>query len=223
MWLPPTSMRTTEAGTRLVVATNDAGSALVVVLLLGILLGALGASAALVVDVETTVSANHRLTLAVRHAAMGGTDVVVQELALLPDWSQALTGSATSMTLRGALVLPSEAGGGAIDGPALTARLQQESYGAEGWGTNTPQWRLFGHDAAEAALPVMHAGSGIYLLVWVSDDIGESDDDPWSDNNGTVVIRARAVGPRNSQSDVQTVVTRVAAGIVRRVSSRVVR
>lgn len=231
MRLLATSMPTTDRagilghparGARVADPTDDAGSALVVVLLLGVLLGALGVSAALVVDVETTVSANHRLALTVRHAAMGGADVVVQELAVLADWSPALSG-ATASIMRGPLVLPPEAGGSAVDASGLTAQLQQHSYGAGGWGLNTPRWRLFGHAAVDGALSAPNLGSGVYLLVWLSDDIGESDDDPWTDGNGVVVVRARAIGPRGSQCDVQIVVERVAPGIVRRISSRVIR
>jgi hypothetical protein len=81
---------------------------------------------------------------------------------------------------------------------------------------------LFAHGVPGADLPFAGLSGDAFALVWVADDITESDGDPSTDDNGVVVVRARAMGPRRSQADVQVVVARVAPGIVRRVSMRLV-
>lgn len=222
MWRRGISMGTTDVTTGSLADVRESGSALVVVLLLGVLLVALGTSAAVLADVETLVASNHRDSLVVRHAAEGAADVVVQELAQAVDWTPALSGSASSV-LAGAFVLPRSSGGAAVDAPTLTATLQQATYGGGAWGADTPRWRLFAHGIPGVDLPFSGLSDQVYVLVWLSDDIAESDADPWVDTNDTVIVRARASGPRRSQCDVQLVITRASPGVVRRVSSRVIR
>jgi hypothetical protein len=214
------SMPTTEAHAP--GASRDSGSALVVVLLLGVLLGALGTSAALVADVDTLVASNHRDGLVVRYAAESAADVVLQELMQAADWTPALAGGATSV-LAGPLVLPRSSGGAAVDAAVLTALLQQETYGGDPWAADTPRWRLFAWGVPGGDLPFAGLSDQVFVLVWLSDDIAETDGDPLVDTNDAVVLRARAIGPRRSQCDVQLVLARSAPGIVRRVSSRVIR
>jgi hypothetical protein len=222
MWRHGISMGTTDQIIEPAADVRESGSALVVVLLLGVLLAALGTSAAVLADVETLVASNHRDSLVVRHAAEGAADVVVQELAQAVDWTPALSGSVSSV-LAGTFVLPRSSGGAVVDAPTLTSTLQQVTYGGGAWGADTPRWRLFAHGIPGVDLPFPGLSDQVYVLVWVSDDIAESDADPWIDTNDTVVVRARASGPRRSQCDVQLVITRTSPGVVRRVSSRVVR
>jgi hypothetical protein len=214
-------MATTDIRGNCSAGAPDGGSALVVVLLLGVLLAAVGTSTALVADIEIMVASNHRDALGVRYAAEGAADFVVQELALLPDWTPVLNGGRRSV-LAGPVVLPLSAGGTAVDAAVLTSSLQQDSYGSGVWAANTPRWRLFAHGVLGADLPFAGLPGDTFALVWVADDITESDGDPSTDDNGVVVVRARAMGPRRSQADVQVVVARVAPGIVRRVSMRLV-
>jgi hypothetical protein len=201
---------------------RDEGAALVVVLLLGVLLLALGTSVAVLADVETLVASNHRDSLIVRHAAEAAADVVAQELAQAANWTSALTGSVSSL-LAGPLVAPATSGGAVVEAATFTALLQQMTYGGGSWGADTPRWHLFAHGVPGVDLPFAGLSGQVYVLVWLSDDIAESDGDPQVDSNGTVVVRARALGPRRSQCDVQLVLARAAPGIVRRVSSRVIR
>jgi hypothetical protein len=222
MWRRGISLGTTDPITEPVPDARESGAALVVVLLLGALFVALGTSAAVLADVETLVASNHRDSLVVRHAAEGAADVVVQELAQVADWTPALSGSVSSV-LAGALVLPRSSGGGVVDAPTLTATLQQATYGGGAWGADTPRWRLFAHGNPGVDLPFPGLSDQVYVLVWLSDDIAETDADPSVDTNDTVVVRARASGPRRSQCDVQLVITRTSPGVVRRVSSRVIR
>lgn len=222
MWRRGISPGTTDPFTGPVPGGREGGSALVVVLLLGVLLVALGTSAAVLADVETLVASNHRNSLVVRHAAEGAADVVVQELAQAVDWTPVLSGSGSSV-LAGTFVLPRSSGGATVDAPTLTATLQQTTYGGGAWGADTPRWRLFAHGIPGVDLPFSGLSDQVYVLVWLSDDIAESDGDPGVDTNDTVVVRARASGPRRSQCDVQLVITRASPGVVRRVSSRLIR
>jgi hypothetical protein len=119
---------------------------------------------------------------------------------------------------------PAAAGRAAIDPEHLTAELQQSAYGGVLWGANTPQWRLFMHGAFAADLAANGVPDHVYVLVWVSDDIEDNDGNPAIDNNGIVVVRARALGLRGSQCDAQAVVARTdSAGVLRRTSWRRVR
>lgn len=200
----------------------DEGTAIVLVLLLGVLLLAAGTAVALVADVETMVTANGRDAVRARYTAEAAGDFAVQELMLVPDWSLVLNGTRVSF-MSGPLVAPARAGGLPVDAAAATSVIQQENYGGGAWGPDTPRWRLFAHGVPGTDLPFAGLPDDLFALVWVSDDIAESDGDPFLDSNGVVVVRARAMGARRSQADVQMVIGRVAPGIVRRLSSRPLR
>lgn len=211
-------------GTSTATGRRDDGAALVMTLVASMLLAAIGLSLLLLTDIEATVSASHRDGAEVFHAADGAIDHVVQELALLPDWTPVLSGAVRSR-LAGPLVLPAGAGGGAIDAGRLTAEVQQAAYGGAPWGVDTPRWRLFTHGPASDLADGAGLPSGrVYVLVWISDDVAERDGNVEADSNGVVVVRARAMGVRRSQCDIQAVVGRTeAAGILRRISWRVMR
>lgn len=222
MWCRAISRATTDTRLAHTPRLRDDGSALIVVLLIAVLLVAVGMSAALVADVDVMVASRHRDTIGTRYVAEGAADFAVHELALIDDWTPVVSGARVSV-MAGRFILPPTAGGTVVDAPAATTVLQQESYGSGRWGANTPRWRLFARGVPGADLPFSGLSQETFVLVWVSDDVAESDDDPETDGNGVVVVRARALGPRRSRADVQVVVARVAAGIVRRVSSRVMR
>lgn len=216
-------MATTEcAGRHTEAEGRDGGVALVAVLLLTVLLLALGAAVALMADVETTVAANHRDGRVTAHAADGAIAFAIQELALLDDWTPALAGGVSSR-LAGAFQLPPTLGAPPLDVPAMTTALQQASYGGDPFGTDTPHWRLFGHGVPGTDLPFSGLSAQVFVLTWVSDDVAETDGDPLVDDNGVVVVRVRAIGARRSQCDVQAVIARVAPGVIRLVSRRLIR
>lgn len=201
---------------------SQRGAALVIVLLLTVLLVALCTAVALIADADVSIAANHRDGVVLAHQAEGAAAFAVQELALLADWTPVLAGGVSSR-LAGAFVLPPAAGGASLDGPGLTSALQQATYGGSPFGADTPQWRLFGRGVPGADLPFDGLSEQVFVAIWISDDVAEVDGDPGADTNDTVVVRARAIGPRRSQCDVQAVVARVEPGVVRRVSWRVIR
>lgn len=204
-------------------ASPDAGAALIVALLLTVLLLALGASVSLVVDVDTTIAVNQRGAIETSYAAEGAVDLAIEELAVMADWTPALNGSVTSR-LMGPAVLPPTAGGAAVDLVGLTGRLQQAEYAGAPWGADTPRWRVYGRGVPGVDVPaLLGLPDNLFAVVWLSDDVAESDGDPFADENGVVVVRARAIGPRSAQADAQAVIARVATGMVRRISSRMMR
>jgi hypothetical protein len=197
--------------------------ALVLVMTATVLLASLGVSLLLLTDAEVTAAGNQRDAAVVLHAADAGVDFVVQELALLPDWAPALTGAVRSR-LASSFERPTTSGGGIIDASGLTAQLQQSAYGPSVPGSNIPRWRLFAHGVPADVLAVSGVAQDIYLLVWISDDRADDDDAPDADANGVLVVRARAMGVRGSQCDVQVVLARTATpGVVRKLSWRVMR
>lgn len=221
MSLPGISTPTGEPAPEPVPA--DAGMVLVLVLTGTVLLASLGLSLLLLTDAEVMAAGNQRDAAVVFHAADSAVDLVVQELALLSDWTPVLTGAARSR-LASPLQRPNTSGGGAIDSARLTAEVQQAAYGGRFWGSNTPRWRLFAHGVPGHALGVSGIADDIYLLVWVSDDGAEEDGAPEADENGVVVVRARAMGLRRSQCDVQVVIARTPTpNVVRKSSWRVMR
>ena len=201
---------------------SDRGAALMAVLLLTVLLSALGTAVALMADVETTIAANHRDSIVVAQAAEGAGAFAIQELVLLDDLTLVLAGRVASR-LTGPFQLPPVVGAMPLDVPVMTTALQEDTYGGDPFGANTPRWRLFGHGVPGVDLPFGGLSEQVFVLTWVSDDVAETDGDPLADNNGVVVIRARAIGLRRSQSDIQAVVARVAPGVIRLVSWRVIR
>jgi hypothetical protein len=214
---------TTECAGRHADASDlDGGVALVAVLLLTVLLLVLGTAVVLMADVETTVAANHRDGRVTAHTAEGAIAFAIQELALLDDWTPVLAGGVSSR-LAGGFQLPPTVGAPPLEVPAMTTALQQATYGDDAFGTDTPSWRLFGHGVLGTDLPFGGLSAQVFLLTWVSDDVGETDGDPLVDDNGMVVVRARAIGPRRSQCDIQAVIARVAPGVIRRVSWRLIR
>ena len=203
-------------------AGSECGAVLVAVLLLTVILGAIGLTVSLVVDVEHLMAAYHRDGLRLHHAAEGVADVVVDELAGVADWAPA-PGGGTSPRLPGALVLSRALGGGPFDAPAATLALQQAAYSGNPWGVDTPRWRLFGQGVPGSVLPFAGLPDDVYAIVWVSDDVADGDGDARVDSNGVEVLRVRVIGPRRARADVQLVIARVAPGVVRRVSSRTMR
>jgi hypothetical protein len=201
---------------------SDRGAALVAVLLLTVLLLVLGAAVALMADVETTIAANHRDSVAVARVAEGAIAFAIQELALLDD-STPVLGGGVSSRLAGPFELPRVAGAASLDVVGMTTALQQATFGGGPFGANTPRWRLFGQGVPGVDLPFRGLSDEAFVVIWVSDDVAETDGDPLVDDNGVVVVRARAIGLRQSQCDVQAVLARVAPGVVRLVSWRVIR
>lgn len=200
----------------------DAGGALILALALSVLLASIGLTLLQLANIEIAASGNQRDGVEVFHAVEGALDYAIQELALVPDWNGVLAGT-TRSRVSGPLRLPAAAGGSVLDEARLTADIQQSAYGGSAWGASTPRWRLFAHGSAVGDVGISGVPDHVYILVWVSDDIAEDDSDPSTDSNDHIVVRARAIGLRNSQRDVQAVIARTETpGVIRKISWRIV-
>src|SRR5690606_30875991 len=134
------------------------------------------------------------------------------------DWGPLLRGDA-GLLFSAAWRVPST--GEPIDEAALTAVAQRQVYGSNRWGADPPHWRLDGQGAPGADVPVAGLPNCPCVLLLIPDDVGGGDGDVWEDTNGRVVLRAEALGPRNSRAVVQAVVGRAGTtGIVRRIGWR---
>ena len=75
---------------------SDRGVALIVILLVMMLLSALGLSLTMVTSTEERVADAYLSGSEAFYAADAAFELAMQELALVPDWSRVLDGSATS-------------------------------------------------------------------------------------------------------------------------------
>lgn len=185
----------------------EAGAALVVTLMLTTLLAFLGGALVFVMDVETAISANHRLTQQVRDAAESGIECAIAELGRRGDWSglPAAAYAAAPGCLDEAAA-PAAPDGVPLDLARLTSALQALSEGRYGPVTgnpDTPTWIPFSHGLVEAP-----PGPAPYVAVWMADDVDDGDGQPGQDQNGVLMLRSRAFGIRNAQAGVEVLVSR---------------
>ena len=52
-----------------------------------------------------------------------------------------------------------------------------------------------------------------YVVAWVADDLAETDNDPLTDGNGLMVIRAQAIGRLGVQRTIDVTIAREDLGI----------
>jgi hypothetical protein len=199
---------------------DDDGVALLITLLIVALLAALAAALLGVTDLERLSAATGRRGASVFYASDAALECVIQDLSATPDWTVVLAGGQTSALDDGAMT-PVAAWGQTIDLAALTTALQVETTAATPLGANTPRWRLFLHASLRDLVPAAAGEPWPYLVAWVADDPGETDDDPFTDANLSVQVRARAIGMGGMHRDLAAVVERDAASdAVRLVSWR---
>ena len=186
---------------------DDSGSAVVVVLLAVLLVTALGVGLLTLGGAETMIVANFTSGTEAIYAADGLAERVVQDLRLVPRWSDALSGVVTSPFIDAA-GRPETPFGEMLDLVAMTGDLQSETDAGDRWGLNNPRWRLF----ASGSLSALASGtieSPVYVVAWVADDPSETDNDPATDSNGVVIVRAQALGAFGTRRMVELTVARV--------------
>ncbi len=209
MYLTPSRART----------VSDQGSAIIVALLATMLLGALGAGLVSVTNTEVAIAANYRDGSETGYAAEAAAEHLLGELQRSGNWSDLLTGAATSTFTDGTLT-PTLASNRTISLPAVTARLQAESDAAASWGPNDPRWRLVAYGPLDRLAPGARPGPA-YLAVWLADDPSETDGDPLRDTNDVVRVRARALGRGEASQDVELIVARDATSGAGRAGVRI--
>lgn len=185
---------------------GERGIALIVTMMAALVLAAVAGALVPLSTIETAIGANHRRAVEGLYAAEAALALVTAELGAVQDWSAALDGSFQS-TLRGATLVPATPDGGSIDLPAIGRRLRNGGAGASGAGRGL-LWTLLAHGPLTAAAPVPD-GYGPWLVgVWIADDPGDPDSDPWRDANGAIMVHAAAFGPRRAERAVQATLSR---------------
>jgi hypothetical protein len=186
----------------------QAGSALVITLMLTTLIAFIGGALVFVLDVETAISANHRLAQDARDAAESGVECVVAELGRLAAWTDVPGGTlvATLDCLDASAPLQWP-GAAPLDVPLLTGALQAASerrYGQQAANPDTPLWSM----AARGPLRLGPPGLKPYVIVWLADDVDDGDGQPLQESNDALLVRATAFGLKGSRASVEALVGR---------------
>jgi hypothetical protein len=213
-------------------APFDRGIAVVVVLLLMMLLAALGLSLTLVTATEERVADAYVSGSETLHAAEAALELAVQELAVAPDWSRVLDGSAgssfvdrhvSSRAWPGEPVRSSDEATALVScgRPMCTTDDLDARTSARPWGPNNPRWRLFAYGPMRELVTSGTIDSSVYVAVWVGDDPSETDGNPLVDGEvaerpnpgrGVLTLLAHAYGP-SSRRAVEATVARADRGV----------
>jgi hypothetical protein len=217
--------------------------AVIVALMSMLLMAALGAALVLTTSAETIVAANFREAQQGVYAAEAAFDLATADLALAPDWTAVLDGSApSSFASEPPGPLRTLADGTPLDLDRLANMLNcRKARGCTAanlvavtaqrpWGANNPVWELYLYAPLSAVLADASVASSQYVVVLVADDASENDGDPRRDGDqgtnpgaGRLVVRAEAFGSRGAHQVIEaTVARRLPAGL-RVVSWRLLR
>jgi hypothetical protein len=174
---------------------SDGGVALIVAVLIMLLLAALGLSLTMVTSTEERVAYSYANAGEAFYAAEAALELAVQELALIPDWSHALDGSATSSFVDRQVSSRPWPGGVAQTSREATALVTCGRTSCTGvdmdartaerpWGPNNPRWQLYAYGPMRNISP-SNVDSLHYVAVWVGDDAMENDGNPLVDGDET--------------------------------------
>jgi hypothetical protein len=164
------------------------------VLLSTVLVSAIGAALTVTANTEAAIISSFRTERELTYAAEAAVERAMQEVRLVTQWNDLLTGVQTTTFLDQTMV-PALPSGGTLDLRVLTARMQAATNARFG-GPNSPQWRL------------VASGRLADMAVWVADDVSETDGDPVADSNDVLMIRGEAVGSGGRTRTLDVTVTR---------------
>jgi hypothetical protein len=167
---------------------SDRGGGILLVILLGGLLSAIGLGLAGLTATERALSGNYQAGSQLLYAAEAIGGHVARELRDPTVWSGALAGTSSSSFLEGGS-RPVTPWGEVFDVVAATSALQTSTALPSG----VSVWRLYASGTL-AALSGSAWASGAFLIAWVADDHADQDGDPSVDSNNFVVVRAEARG-----------------------------
>lgn len=208
--------------------TGDRGAALVLALLAGLLLSAIGTALVALTSADVLISDNGSADAEAFDAAEGALERARAEVQEAPDFSSVLNGTVVSRFIdgpsAGVRTLP---GGLRVD---LLEVLNQANCGnpsrcteasitarsrARPWGARNPRWRLFAHGPLDTETAV-DSSPRVYVVVEVADDPSDADDLPWEDGGavaaganmgaGVLLLRAEAFGARSAHRVIESVI-----------------
>jgi hypothetical protein len=105
---------------------------------------------------------------------------------------------------------PRLASGQTVSLTTMTAALQAASDADAKRGLNNPRWRLFLYQPLSS---ITRTTSTEYVVAWVADDLAETDNDPLTDGNGLVTVRAQAIGRQGLQRTIDVTIAKENLGI----------
>jgi len=190
-------------------AGADHGTALVLVLLATVLLSAVGGALTISSNTEAAIAASFRADDELFYAAEAGVSRALTDVRAAARWDDVLSGALVSSFLDPSQ-RPTLPAGGTLDVRALTRQLQATTN-AQGGGPNTPRWRIFASGPLRDIAGPGAVDSSAYLVVWVADDIAETDGNPAADTNGVLMIRGEAVGSGGRTRTLDVTVARAGA------------
>ncbi|HEX5068897.1 MAG TPA: hypothetical protein VFV78_01675 [Vicinamibacterales bacterium] len=155
------------------------------------LLGSIGLGLVTVTSTEAAMASNHRESSEMLHAAEAAAELASAEVIRAASWNDVLSG-VTSSAFTDGTTTPRLASGEVLNLASLTTAWQAASDAEARHGLNNPRWRLFLYQPLAS---ITHASaSSQYVIAWVADDLAETDNDPLTDGNGIVLVRAQAAG-----------------------------
>lgn len=172
---------------------SEDGSALIIALIATVLLTSLGLGLMLLTDTERAIASSYRAGNESLYAADAAVERVMQDVLLVPQWNDILSGAVQSSFVDSTLT-PTLPSGWPIDLTAMTSEIQAQSDATAPWGANNPSWRLFAYGPMADMLAAGTINNGTYIAVWVADDPAEIDDNPSVDTNGVVTLLGQAIG-----------------------------
>jgi len=180
-----------------------------VVFITTMVLSAVGLGLVTVTNTEATIAANYRETNAMLSAADAAADLASAEVIRASSWNDVLNG-VTRSTFQDGTLTPRLSSGEMVNLTTMTAALQAASDADANQGLNNPRWRLFLYQPLAS---ITRSASTEYVVAWVADDVAETDNDPMTDGNGLLVIRAQALGRQGLQRTIDVTIAREDLGI----------
>lgn len=200
---------------------TERGSALVIALLAGLLLSALGLALLLTSNTETTIAAHERAAQQAVYAADAAIERARLDLAAVPQWTTVLaagtvaecaqtlsTFAAATCQDRSQLVVTLPGTSQTIDLAAATDAIQARSDAQDLWGANNPVWRLYAFGPVAALLPAGAPDTPLFVALWVADDPTETDGMPLVDANGILTLHAEAYGATGTKRTIDATIAR---------------
>ncbi len=166
--------------------------ALVAVLIVISLMTVLGSALTLMTITETAVAANYRDAAEALYAAEGAAAFVIQEIALLDDWSDVVEGRVRSTFTDGASLGAWRIGSVVLDFAAVTAEVDAVAIAPAGARQGTAV--LYAHGPFASLVAADGPSAAPYVAVWVSDRSGEDADVEKPPDVISVVAHAYGVG-----------------------------
>jgi hypothetical protein len=198
--------------------STQRGIALLAVIMITSLVGALTAVLVFVITTESRVGANQQAAQFSGYAAVAGMERVIAELRRLPAWDLVPSSSSTALDFNDGAAAVRLADGTALSLVRLTAERQASSNAFYPGVPDRPVWTLYAHASLSRIIADDAVTPDPYVIVWVADDADEEDGDPARDSNEAVLVRAEAFGARGGwravEATLSSAVIRDAAGTI---------